>query len=118
MKKTLTAVYERESTLWKNANGFYQAQDWTRMECSVVDFTEEIDSIMESGIKWIEHIDGKDIDVTEREIKKRYGKPYLIKLINKRRTNEKCYWFETKEEANYFFAGVMKDKILGNFKKL
>jgi len=118
MKETLMAVYERESTLWKNANGFYHAQDWTHMECKVFDFSEEINSIRDDGFKWIEHKDGKEIDVTEREIEKRYGKPYMISLRNKRRTNTKCYWFKTKEEANQFFIEIMNDSVLRNFKRI
>ena len=117
MKEITLAVYERESTLWKNANGFYKAHDWTRMECSVFDYTEEITSIKETGFRWIEHRDGKQYDVTDREIEKRYGKPYLIKFINKREANSECYWFKTKEEANEFFKKVMKDRNLCNFKR-
>ena len=118
MKETLFAVYERESTLWKNANGFYHMQNWTRMECKAYDYTEEIQSIKENEIRFMEYRDGKEFDVTEREVEKRYGKPYLIKFINQRRTNEKCYWFKTKEEANDFFKTVMKDKNLKNFKRV
>lgn len=115
MKDTLIAAYERKSTLWKNANGFYHAQNWTRMECKIYDYSEEIASCKSGEFRWID-INGNDI--TEQEIEKRYGKPYLIKFINERRTNEKCYWFKTKEEANEFFKEVMKDRILGNFKKV
>lgn len=118
MKETLIAVYERESTLWKNANGFYHAQDWTKMECKMFDFSEEIDSISRDNFRWIEHRDGKEIDVTEREIERRYGKPYCITFINKRRTNSKSYWFKTKEEANQFVKSVLTDRILKNFKRI
>lgn len=118
MKETLIAVYERESTLWKNANGFYHSQDWTRMECKVVDYSEEINSIRDDDFRWFEIRDGKEIDVTEREIEKRYGKPYMISLRNKRRTNEKCFRFKTKEEANKFFIMIMNNKVLKNFKRI
>ena len=118
MKEILIAVYERESTLWKNANGFYHAQDWTKMECKTFDFSEEINSIRNDGFKWIEHRDGKEIDVTEREIEMRYGKPYCIAFINKRRTNTKSYWFKTKEEANQFVKGILNDSVLKNFKRI
>lgn len=115
MKSQLVAVYKRESTLWKNANGFYHATDWTRMECVVVDYTEEIESCRSQEIKWID-INGKD--VTEREIERRYGKPYEVRLINKRKTNSHCYSFKTKEEANQFVISVLNDRILKNFKKV
>lgn len=118
MKETLIAVYERESTLWKNANGFYHAQDWTKMECKTFDYSEEIDSIRRDNFRWIEHRDEKEIDVTEREIERRYGKPYCITFINKRRTNSKSCWFKTKEEANQFVKSVLTDKILKNFKRI
>ena len=118
MKETLVAVYERESTLWRNANSFYHAQDWTKMECKIYDFTEEIDSIRRNDCRWIEHRDGKEIDVTDREIERRYGKPYLVNFINRRGTNEKSYWFKTKEEANCFVKEVLKDRNLKNFKRV
>lgn len=118
MKETLVAVYKRESTLWKNANGFYRAQDWTRMECKIMDFSEEISSITHNNFRWVEHRDGKEIDVTEREIEKRYGKPYCITLINKRGTNSKSYWFKTNDEANQFVKSILNDKVLRNFKRV
>lgn len=115
MKETLIAVYERESTLWKNANGFYHAQNWTTMICKVFDYSEEIANVKELGIRWN---DANGNDVTDQQIEARYGKPYMIKFVNQRKTNAKCYWFKTKEEANSFFKQVMKDRILGNFKKV
>ena len=118
MKEKLVAAYERESTLWKNANAFYHAQDWTRLECKVYDYSEELQDIEEMQIKWWERRNGKEIDVTEREIEKRYGKPYAIILRNKRRTNSRQYSFKTKEEANDFFVRIMHDRILGDFKKV
>lgn len=118
MRRKVLATYKRESTLWKNANGFYHAQDWTTMECLKFDYTDEIKSYEELGIRYIEKQNGVDVDVTDREIEKRYGKTYCIKFINKRKTNDKCYWFKTADEANEFFKQVMNDKILGNFKKV
>jgi len=118
MKTTILATYKRESTLWKNANGFYHAQDWTKMECIKVDFSEDIESYKELGIRIMKRENGVDIDVTESEIERRYGKTFCIKFTNARETNEKCYWFKTANEANEFFKNVMKDKILGNFKKI
>ena len=114
MKEQLLAVYERESTLWKNANGFYHAQDWTKMECIKCDFSEELEDCRELGIKWMQG----DEDVTDREIERRYGKPYLIRLINKRRTNDKGYRFKTPEEANSFLKEILTDKILRNFRRV
>lgn len=115
MKTKLLATYERESTLWKNANGFYHAQDWTKMECIFVDYSEEIEPLMKREI-WFEDANGND--VTEQQIEKCYGKPYVIQFTNKRNTNWKCYEFKTAAEANEFFKRIMEDKILGNFKKV
>lgn len=112
MKEKIVATYKRESTLWKNANGFYHAQNWTTMKCTVFDYSDDLASIKELGMKWID-LNGND--VTEREIEKRYGKPYCVTFINQRKTNEKSYWFKTKKEANSFVQSVLKDKILGNF---
>lgn len=114
MKEKLLAVYERKSTLWKNANAFYKMQDWTRMECKERDYTEEIQSIYDEGFKWIDRAGN---DVTESEIKKRY-RPFLITLINERKTNEKCFWFDTKEDANRFFVQVLHDKVFSNWKRV
>lgn len=33
MERIVLATYIRESTLWKNANAFYKATDWVKMEC-------------------------------------------------------------------------------------
>ena len=115
MKGKLVARYERESTLWKNANGFYQSQDWTRMDCIEYDYTEEIETIKSEGMKWI---DDKGNDVTESILERCYGKPYLINFVNKRRTNEKSFYFKTKEEANQLFIDVLKDRKLGTFKRV
>ena len=114
MKTRILSTYERESTLWKNANAFYHLQDWTLMQCIFCDFSEDITECKELGVTFWKN----GIDVTEEEIERRYGKPYLIKLTNKRKNNEKCYWFKTVNEANEFFKTIMKDKILGNFKRI
>ena len=115
MKEKILAVYERESTLWKNANGFYHAQDWTKMECKIIDYSEEINNCINGEFRWFDK-DGND--VTEQQIEKLYGKPYVINLINKRRTNSKTYSFKTKEEANMFFIRIMNDNVLKNFKRI
>lgn len=117
MERKVVAEYRRESTLWKNANGFYRAQDYTRMTCIVYDYTEELEEIYdpEYGIKWF---DSKGNDVTEREVEKRYGKPYAVEFKTESRWNGKGYSFKTKEEANNFVKSVLKDRILGNFKRV
>lgn len=114
MKRNVVAVYERKSTLWKNANGFYRSQDWCRMECSAYDYTEEINNIAECKVRWF---DSKGNDVTEAEIEKCYGKPYVVTLINERGTNSRSWSFKTKEEANEFFKMVINDKILKGWVK-
>ena len=113
-KENIVAVYERESTLWKNANMFYVAQDWTRMECRVVDYAEEIESCR-SGM--YTYVDADGNDVTEREMERHFGKPYQVVLINKRKTNSRCYRFKTKAEANAFVQCILNDRILKNFKR-
>ena len=113
-KENIVAVYERESTLWKNAHVFYVAQDWTRMECRVVDYTEEIESCR-SGM--YTYVDADGNDVTERERERRFGKPYQVVLINKRKTNSRCYKFKTKDEANACVQWILNDRILKNFKR-
>lgn len=115
MTYTVLAVYKRESTLWKNANAFYRSQDWVTMECGKYDYSEELKSIEEDGTKWI---DLNGVDVTDREIERRFGRPYCITFKTKYGTNSKTFSFKTADEANEFFKSVMKDKILGNFKKV
>lgn len=115
MKDQIVAVYERQSTLWKNANGFYHAQDWTKMECIVRDYTEEIEPFKSGEMKFI---NSKGEDCTETEIERRYGKPFVVIFTNRRRTNSKCYYFKTKDEANQFVKSVLNDKILGNFRRI
>jgi len=115
MKEKILATYERESTLWKNANGFYRSTDWVKMECILVDFTEELKPLKSGEIVWL---DSNGNDVTSKIIKERYSKPYLIHFTTAGRMNSKSYWFETKEQANDFFKKIMKDKTLGNFKRV
>lgn len=114
MKEQVLAVYERESTLWKNANAFYKAQDWTKMYCLKIDFSEEIENCRELGIKWMQG----DEDVTERQMENLYGKPYVIRLINKSGNVRKGYIFKTPEEANSFLKEILTDKILRNFRRI
>lgn len=115
MKSTVLATYERKSTLWKNANARYHAQNWTKMECKVADYSEDLKSIEELGMRWV---DINNNDVTEREIERRYGKPYYIKLTNARGTNEQCFWFKTKDEANQFFKEMLHHKVFNNWVKV
>ena len=115
MKTTLIAKYERESTLWKNANGFYHAQNWTLMECLYVDYSDDRESIETDGVRFI---DNRGNDITDKIIEERYTDTYTIKFTNARRTNSKCYNFKTREEANAFFLRIMEDRILGNFKRV
>lgn len=64
MKQTLIATYERESTLWKNANAFYHMQDWTLMECIACDFSEDIADCEELGVTFLKN----GVDVTDEEM--------------------------------------------------
>lgn len=115
MKHTIIATYRRKSTLWKNANAFYKSQDWTKMTCSIYDFTEEIHDIEEVGMKWFAK-DGTDI--TDQEIERRYGNAYYVRLETESGNNSKSYSFKTKEEANEFVKAILNHKILGNFKRV
>ena len=115
MKDTLLAVYERKSTLWKNANARYHMQNWCKMECKIYDYSEDLKSIESLGMKWI---DGNGNGITEQEIDRRYGKPYLVRLINLRGTNEKCFWFKAKEEANDCFRKILNDKVFNGWHKV
>ena len=114
MKRTVVATYERKSTLWKNANALYRMQDWCKMECVVYDFSEELKDIEMLNITWK---DSEGNDVTEREVERRYGKPYYITLTNERGTNDRSWSFKTKEEANEFFKRVMNDKVFNGWVK-
>lgn len=117
MKERTLAVYERKSTLWKNANGFYHAQNWTKMECKETDYTEEIQDIHEIGFRWVA-MNGED--VTEQEIQKRYGngKKFYIVLTNERRTNTKCLFYDTKEEANKAFKEILTHKVFNGWTRV
>lgn len=116
MKETLLALYKRESTLWKNANAFYKMQDWVKMECLFIDYSEERKVFEEIGMRTINTKTGEDI--TDKFIDERYFDSYTIRLTNKSGTNWKSFSFRTKEEANEQFKFIMNDKILGNFKRV
>ena len=115
MKKTLIAEYSRKSTLWKNANYFYIAQDWTKMECLYIDYTDDRAKIEADGVRWIDH---NGNDVTEQIVKERYTNTFTIRLTNARGTNSKEYHFNTREEANGFFLKIKNDKVLKTFKRV
>ncbi len=114
MKESVLATYIRESTLLENANFFYVMQDWTKMECVMCDYSEEIANIKEFGVRYFR--DG--VDVTDEQIEKNYGKPYAVVLTNQRGTNAKSWRFKTKEEANAFWKSVMEHKVLQGWHKV
>ena len=107
MKETLLATYKRESTLWKNANAFYKAQDWTKMECKFLDFSEN-----RNFGKVIDPNTGEDVTDSY------FADRYRIVLTNKRGNNSKCFDFATKEEANKAFKEIYNHKNLTNWKKV
>lgn len=116
MKETLLKAYERKSTLWKNANAFYVAQDWTRMECLYTDFEEEREQIKSTGTRIINSV--TDEDITDKFVKERYTNKYVIRLINKRRTNSKSFSYTDKNEANMCFKKIMNHKIMNGWSEV
>lgn len=118
MKSTVVAIYTRESTLWRNANAFYQSQDWVKMKCIVYDYTEEIESTKPGADVQYRFVDINGNDITDQEVERRWGKPFAVEFENKRKNNWKTYTFKTKEEANNFVKEVLKDKALGSFKRV
>lgn len=113
MVEKVLATYKRESTLWKNANAFYVSQDWTKMECVVCDYSEELERVREAGTRYFRN----GVDVTDEEIEKAYGRPYVVRLTNNRGTNSRGWSFTTKEEANNFWQSVMNHKVLHGWVK-
>lgn len=111
MERIVLATYIRESTLWKNANAFYKATDWVKMECIFQDFSEERNGNSEVIYRVMNTETGEDI--TDYYYRDRFA----IALTNKY-GNSTCYSFDTRDEANAFFKTIMADKILGNFKKV
>ena len=105
MKRTVLATYIRESTLWKNANTFYKATDWVKMECIFQNGNSEV-------IYRVMNTETGE-DITDYYYRDRFA----IALTNKY-GNSTCYSFDTRDEANAFFKTIMADKILGNFKKV
>ena len=107
MKDTLLATYERESTLWKNANAFYKAQDWVKMECLFVDYSEN-----RSFGKIIDTATGEDITDSY------FADRFVIRLTNKRGNNSKSFEFATREQANEAFKNILNHKNLQGWKKV
>lgn len=116
MKETIFATYERESTLWKNANALYKAQDWTKMECGFQDFSDIRKSNEEIGLRYINRNTGEDI--TDEITCERFYDRYFIRLTNKRGTNSKSFSFRTREEANDCFKEIFNHKHMHGWKKV
>lgn len=115
MKETIFATYERESTLWKNANAFYKAQDFTKMECGFQDFSDIRESNEEMGMRFINSKTGEDI--TEEVTHERFYDRYFIRLTNKSGKNSKSFDFRTKEEANKFFKEIFNHQIIKGWER-
>lgn len=112
MKQTIVALYERKSTLWKNANAAYKSTDWVKMECKFFDMSEEREWAKESGITITDKRTGEDIT------SKMYSDKYNVTLTNNTGKSCKSFDFVSKEEANQFFKEIFNDKILRNWKKV
>ena len=112
----LIATYVRKSTLWKNANAFYVAQDWTKAECLFIDFSDRRQSIKAGGFKFVDDFGN---DVTSEIVEQRFYDRYTIRLTNNRGTNSKDFDFRTREGANRFFRDeVLKNKHLTGWKRV
>lgn len=107
MKETVFATYERKSTLWKNANAFYVAQDWVKMECLFVDYSSN-----RSFGRVIDTATGEDITDSY------FADRYVIRLTNKRGTNSRSLEFATREEANEGFKAIRDHKNLPGWKRV
>lgn len=112
MRETLLAVYERKSTLWKNANAAYKATDWVKMECKFIDMHEEREWAKEVGVTIVDNRTGEDITAS------RYADKYNATLTNKSGKCSKSFDFTTKEDANQFFKEIFNHKILTNWKRV
>lgn len=111
MTKTTLAVYERNSTLWKNANAFYKAQDWVKMECYFADYSEDRDFMRSNNAKFI---DANGNDITETQL----ADCYVILLTNKSGLNTRSFEFATRDEANKAFKELFNHKNLTGWKKV
>lgn len=107
MKEIILATYTRESTLWKNANMFYKAQDWVKMQCIFIDRSDDRN---DPDIRLLDK-NGKDI--TDYICRDRYR--IVLSTI---RHNSRAWDFDTRDEANAFFKEIMANKILSNFRKV
>ena len=106
MQNTIFATYERESTLWKNANAFYKAQDWVKMECGFTD-----NSKARSSLKVIDD-EGNDITASH------FADSYFIMLTNKSGRSHRTFEFATRDEANEMFKAIFRHKNLPGWKKV
>ncbi len=107
MKEIVLATYERESTLWKNANIFYKAQDWVKMECLFVDYSDN-----RGFARVIDNTTGEDITDSH------FADRYVIRLTNKRGSRTKSFEFATREEANRAFSDIFHHKNLPGWRKV
>jgi len=107
--ETIFAVYERESTLWKNANAFYKSTDWTKMECGFIDWSNMRSYLSETWTRFINTVTKEDI--TDKVIEESYSDMYFIRLTNKSGRNTKTFTFKTKKEANEKFKSIVKEYI-------
>lgn len=110
MKRTVLATYIRESTLWKNANAFYKATDWVKMECVFQDFSEERNGNGEVIYRVTNTETGEDI--TDYYYRDRF----VIALTNKY-GNSTCYSFDTRDEANAFSKRLCQIRFSATSKK-
>ena len=116
VKDTIFVTYERKSTLWKNANAFYKMQDWTKMECGFMDWSDMRKYHKENRIRYTDKKTGKDI--TEQVINERFSDVYYIRLINERGTNTKIFTAKTRDEANKLFLEIKNDKHINGWHKV
>lgn len=115
MKRTILAKYERKSTLWKNANGFYRAYDWTMMECAIVDCSDDREYYKTIGLRVSDPNTGEDI--TDKHIAERYRDGYEITLKSKRGMSESVL-YDTKDEANKAFLDLQNHPIYNKWVKV
>lgn len=115
-EEELIATYVRKSTLWKNANAFYVAQDWTKAECLFIDFSDRRQTIWSGGFRFLDDCGN---DITSEIVEHRFYDRYTIRLTNERGTNSKDFDFRTREEANRFFRDeVLRNKYLTGWKRV
>lgn len=82
------------------------------MECVKYDYSEEL---AEEEFRWIDPRTGED--VTEKQKKKLYGKPYVVVLYTANKRNSKSLSFDTADKANECVREIMHHKILSGWQK-